>query len=185
MGKKSNVLSLEEKRPAKPDLEKLAGLFAECCAKDNPSEEAKEWFQRELGSDPEEWRKHGDLAAEALELGLEGFWLGYMTNESVKRGAELLKEELGYADASPIEKLLIEQAVLCHVRLGMVEHLYSRQLKGSYSLVVGAHWEMRLTLCQRRYMKALTTLQKVRVMLARVPQSVQRPQQTETLAKRA
>jgi hypothetical protein len=185
MKRKGNVVALKTKGDGEAERLKLAEMYAEAMCKDDPSSEVREWFQQQLGSDPQEWRKWGDLMADALDKGLEKFWLGYATKESVKHGAELLKEELGYVDASPIEKLLIEQAVLCHARLGMVEHLYSRQLQGSYSLVVGAHWEMRLTLCQRRYMKAITTLQKVRVMLARVPQSVQRPRQTEALAKRA
>ena len=89
------------------------------------------------------------------------------TNWSLCSGAGLLKKDLGYEDAPPLIRLLIEQAALCHIRLGMIEHLYSRQLKGSYHFNVGAHWEMRLTLAQRRYMKAITTLARVRVLLAR------------------
>jgi hypothetical protein len=186
MGKKSNVVALTAKKDdQQAERVKLAERYVEAMCKDNPSQEIKEWFQGVLGRDPKEWRKHGDLMKEAIDKGLEKFYLGYVTKESVKHGAELLKEELGHADASPIEKLLIEQAVLSHIRLGMVEHLYSRQLAESYSLAQGAHWEMRLTLCQRRYMKAITTLQKVRVMLARVPDSIQRPGEVQALAKRA
>lgn len=161
--KADNVVALDTANKKEQEME----LYAEVLAKDDPSPEAQAWYQKQLNSHPDEWRKVGDLMKEATDYALKKFWLGYGTKESVKRGAELLKTELGFEDASPLERLLIEQAVLCHIRLGMVEHLYSRQLSGSYRLDVGAHWEMRLTLAQRRYMKAITTLARVRGLLAR------------------
>ena len=161
--KADNVLALN---PAKK-REEEARLFYEVMAKDNPSEEAQAYYQKQLGGNPDEWRKLGDLMQEAADHAFKGFWLGYATKESVKRGAELLKSELGFENASTLERMLIEQAVLCHIRLGMIEHLYSRQLSGSYRFDLGAHWEMRLTLAQRRYMKAITTLARVRGLLAR------------------
>lgn len=103
---------------------------------------------RELPSrdaDAERWREHGDLTRAAFDLAFKGFWLGYVTKESVKRGAELLKRELGYEGGQAAERVLIDHAVLCHVRLGMVEHLYSRQTSGSYGIAQGEHWEKRLT----------------------------------------
>ncbi len=161
--KADNVIALN---PAKKRVEE-ARLLCEAMAKDDPSQEAQAWYQKKLGSDPDEWRRYGDLMREATDLAFKGFWFRYATKESVKRGAELLKAELGFENASPLERMLIEQAVLCHIRLGMIEHLYSRQLSGSYRFDLGAHWEMRLTLGQRRYMKAITTLARVRGLLAR------------------
>lgn len=165
MGKQKteNVVSLKRVKFTEREME----LYAEVLSKSDPSAEARAWFHKQLSSTPDEWRNLGDLMKEATDHALKDFWLGYGTKEAVKRGAELLKAELGFENASPLERLLIEQAVLCHIRLGMVEHSYSRQLSGSYHFNVGAHWEMRLTLAQRRYMKAITTLAKVRSLLAR------------------
>lgn len=161
---RKKVMKLADKKQA--DM-RMAELTAEVMAKDRPSEEARKYFDAGLDASPDEWRKLGDLTTEATEYALENFWLGYATKASVMRGAELLKKELGYNEASPVIKLLIEQAVLCYIRQGMVEHLYSRRLSSTYRFDVGAHWEMRLTLCQRRYIRALTTLAKVRGLLAR------------------
>lgn len=159
----NNVVAL---KPA-DKKKQVMKYYAEVMTKDEPSAEAQAWYQQELASDPEAWRRLGELMREATDYALKKFWLGYATKESVKRGAELLKAELGYEAATPLERLLIEQIVLCHVRLGMIEHLYSRQLSGSYKLEVGAHWEMRLTLAQRRFLKATTALARVRGLLAR------------------
>src|ERR1700742_5298917 len=87
------------------------------------------------------WREYGDLHGDAMKVAFEGFYFGYTTKEGVRRAAEALKEELGIADASPVERIMIEHAVLCHVRLGAVEHLYSRSMMGkSYRMDVAEHW---------------------------------------------
>jgi hypothetical protein len=141
--------------------------FVESLMKDDPSQETKDWYQARLAGDPDEWRKLGELMREATELALKGHVAGYAAMESVKRGTEILRADLGFEQASTLERLLIDQTVLCYVRLGMIENQYSRQLKGSYQMDVATHWEMRVTLAQQRYLKAITTLAKVRGLLAR------------------
>jgi hypothetical protein len=143
----------------------MARLHAESCAKSDPSPEARAHVDEWLDASPDKWREHGELLREALDLSFRGFWLGYLTKESVRRGAELLKQELGFEDASPVERMMIEHAVVCHVRLGMIEHLYSRH--GSSRMDVIEHWEKRLTLAQRRFTRAATALARVRGLLAR------------------
>jgi hypothetical protein len=165
MAKAKKVVSLADREKEK--WEREAALICETMAKDDPSPEARAYYDAQLDADPEEWRRHGDLAAEAMDLAFKKFWLGYVTKESVRRGAELLKQELGHAEASPAERVLIEHAVLCHVRLGMVEHLYSRNTSGSYSVSLAEHYEKRLTLAQKRFTRAVVTLARVRGLLAR------------------
>lgn len=167
--KADKVVAIGDKREA--ELTRRATLHCEALAKDDPSDEARAYYDAQLNADPDEWRKYGDLARAAFDLAFKGFWLGYVTKESVRRGAELLRAELGYAEAQPAERILIDHAVLCHVRLGMVEHLYSRQTSGSYSMAVGEHWERRLALAQRRFTRAVLTLERVRVLLARAEAS--------------
>ena len=168
---------MNRKRPAKvvdlkagkesAELQK-ATLYAEACARDEPSAEARAYADSILDRSPDEWRKHGELMREAMERGFKGFWLGYVTKASALRGAELLKQDLGFEDASPAERVLIDHAVLCHVRLGMMEHLYSRQSsQASYRMDVAEHYERRLTLAQRRFTRAVTALARVRSLLAR------------------
>ena len=78
---------------------------------------------------------------------------------------EALKTELGHAEASPVERMMIEHAVMCHVRLGMMENLYTRRASGRMDVI--EHWERRLTLAQRRFTRAVTALARVRGLLAR------------------
>jgi hypothetical protein len=104
---------------------------------------------------------------EATESALKGFGDGYAGMESVKRGTEVLRADLGFERASPLERLLIDQAVLCYVRLGITENHFSRQVKGSYQMNVAIHWELRVTMAHRRYLKTITALARVRGLLAR------------------
>jgi hypothetical protein len=157
------VIQIGAKR--KEEVEHSARMFAEAMFKDEPSAEAKAHVDAELDADPDAWRKHGDLARDAMELGFKKFWLGYVTKAGVLRGAEMLKQDFGFNEASPVERLLIEHTVLCHVRLGMVEHQYSRNTTGRMD--IAEHWERRLTLAQKRFTRAVTALARVRGLLAR------------------
>jgi hypothetical protein len=158
------VVSLEEQKQAARLRE--AEMFAEACAKDNPSAETRAYIDAMLEREPDEWRRNGDLNAEAFEQAFKGFWLGYLTKASARKGAELLKQGMGYAEASPTERALIEHAVLCQVRLGIIEHLYSRRTAEG-RMDVTEHYEKRLTLAQRRFTRAVETLARVRALLAR------------------
>lgn len=158
----NKVVSLNEQKRATRERE--MNFMAEALCKDDPSVEARAWVDERFETDPS-WRKFGDLTAEALELGLKDFWLGYATKRGVVLAAEDLKAELRHAEASPVERLMIEHAVMCHVRLGMIEHLYSRH--GSSRMDVIEHWDRRLTLAQKRFTRAVTALARVRGLLAR------------------
>ncbi|HJQ32942.1 MAG TPA: hypothetical protein VJ866_12220 [Pyrinomonadaceae bacterium] len=160
------VVSLEAQKQAAQLRE--AEKMAEAMAKDNPSREAREWVDNKFETDPS-WRKYGDLTAEALERGLKDFWLGYVTKKGVMIAAEDLKAELSYEDASAAERMMIDHAVMCYTRLGMIELLYSRNTSGRMD--VAEHWEKRLTLAQKRYTRAVLTLARVRALLARAEQA--------------
>lgn len=53
----------------------------------------------------------------------------------------MLKKELGYDDAPLLEKLLIQQAALCWLKLNLVELSYSHTMKQSITLTLGIFWE--------------------------------------------
>src|SRR3712207_4748227 len=124
MPKAKKVVSLAEREKEKTQRE--AALFAEACAKPNPSPEARAVADGFAERDAANGRGRDYLAREAVELAFDKFWLGYWTKTNALRDAERLKQELGYEEASPAERILIDHVVVCHVRLGMTEHYYSR-----------------------------------------------------------
>jgi hypothetical protein len=164
---KGKVESMGERRTV--DAERDARLYAEAMAKDEPSAAARAFIREKFDADPAWQKERGDLLADAFDQAFKGFWLGYVTTEAVRREAEKLKQELGYADSSPVERVLIDHAVMCHVRLSMMEHVYSRMMRRAFAIPIpqGDHFERRLTMAQRRFTRAITTLERTRVLLAR------------------
>ena len=75
-----------------------------------------------------------------------------------------VRRELGSNDASPMERLLIDHVALCWLRLQTLEQRYSRVMSESIILTLGQYWEKRLSAVQRRYLRACTTLARIRKM---------------------
>jgi hypothetical protein len=89
--------------------------------------------------------------------------------ECWKHRLQVLKKDLGYDDAPILEKLLIQQAALCWLKLNLVELSYSGAMKQSITLTQGIYWEKRLTAAQRRFTRACETLARVRKLSRNVP----------------
>lgn len=89
--------------------------------------------------------------------------------ECWKHRLQGLKKDLGYDDAPLLEKLLIQQAALCWLKLNLVELSYSGTMAQSITLTLGVYWEKRLTAAQRRFTRACETLARVRKLARHTP----------------
>ena len=132
---------------------------------DDPNKKDVAELRRILAEDPFLWKVSGDLADVAtLEL-INSQTSNVFVRESVKRGLEVLRDSLGYGRSSAIEKLLIEQVVLCWVRLFLMELTYtSAWNRGSMAVAQAKFLESRLNHTQRRYLRACETLARIRRM---------------------
>lgn len=86
-----------------------------------------------------------------------------------RQGYEDYLSKLGYEQARGLERAMIQHIGLCWLRLQDVELRYARVFAGSVSLDVGNFWERRLSAVQRRYLRAVDTLARLR----KVPLNVQ------------
>jgi hypothetical protein len=78
-----------------------------------------------------------------------------------------LRRELAGDNPSKVESLLAHHAALCWLRLAEVELMFSSKLAGSHTLTLGAYYDKRLSMAQRRFTRACETLERVRMMRAR------------------
>lgn len=78
--------------------------------------------------------------------------------------ADRMGRTLGRDGAPPIERALIDHILVCWVRLQLVERDHAANTAGSHSRDSGAYWDRRLTEAQRRYLRALHLLAKLRHM---------------------
>ncbi len=81
----------------------------------------------------------------------------------IKADAQRVKDELGYWSANQIERLIIEQVLYCWAGVNYVEgKVFSGMLEGGYDIRVGEYWQNTLSKYQKRYLRAVETLARVR-----------------------
>ena len=81
---------------------------------------------------------------------------------------EVLRAELGYAEALPVERSLIDEVAICWLRRYQAECRYAQAQKGRMSLAQADHWQRRLGARQRRYLRSIETLVRVGKLLRSV-----------------
>ena len=152
------------------NVDEVAALFKRIDLK-NPKPEDVAALQKYLKETPDLWRVVGDLEKLAQDRIMGGMNASRLFTESVKHGVTVLKKELGEEGAPMIERLLIEQAVTCWLELNMTQFAHAGATSKSIPITEAEYWEHRLSASQRRYLRALETLARVRRLLR--PNAVQ------------
>jgi uncharacterized protein YggL (DUF469 family) len=90
-----------------------------------------------------------------------------------------LERSLGITTATPLERLLIQDVVLCWLRLQAMEQTYSGNWASSEGVTFskGLYLEKRLDATRRRYLQSVETLAKVRGLLVRAGVQINMAQQ--------
>jgi hypothetical protein len=95
--------------------------------------------------------------------------LGQATGHGIQVAAEehaaQLREGLGYAVSSTLEQLLIEEIVLCYFDYYRVQRTYAAATGDTFTLDVMEQWDAMLDSKQRRYLRAVEALARVRRLL--------------------
>ena len=78
---------------------------------------------------------------------------------------ERMRDSFGYADAPPIERGLIDHILTCWLRMQFAEMTLNSKTSGTHTPQGGVYWERRLDAAQRRYLRAMATLAKLRQLL--------------------
>jgi hypothetical protein len=112
----------------------------------------------------------GNLSDTIRERVLQKMCGGAATQTYVQSYCVLLREEMGYPEASALEQMLIDHIVLCWVRLHDTEWYYQNINEKQHTLTVGDYWERKLSSTQARYLRSIEALSKVR-RLMREPKS--------------
>jgi hypothetical protein len=87
--------------------------------------------------------------------------------EAAKRYVAEMKTELGYESSTFVEKMLIDEIVMRWLRLQAMENNHKNTTYGTHTLEEGMYVDKRLHLAQKRYLRAIETLAKVRRLIAR------------------
>ena len=137
----------------------------ERCNRINPAPEDVAKL-RQLLSQPNMWSAFHLSHTTALEA-IEKTNSTQGTRAILQASYSQLCQDLGITDAPPLEKAIISHVALCWLRLQVIEKQYSGMQAGSMTLSQGDYWERRLSAAQRRYLRAVETLARLRRL--RVP----------------
>jgi len=89
-----------------------------------------------------------------------------ITREAAERYIKYMKTELGYQSSTFVEQMLIDEIIMRWLRLQVTESNHKEVTYGEHTYRAGMYVDKRLHLAQRRYLKAIETLVKVRKMIA-------------------
>lgn len=130
---------------------------------EKPSSEDVARVQKMLMLHPNFWKIGEGLSGSAL--------YSYICSITKSKGNQLLieaevkdiKEQLGYSAINQIEKLIIDQILLCWVGVTHIERrLLNLMTEGTHTTEQGEYWQNTLTRYQNRYLRAIETLARVR-----------------------
>ena len=141
-----------------PEAKKFATLVRKT-QKDKPRQKDIEALRVHLGAHPELWRIAGDIAQHAF-VKLVDVVSGDQEalRASLKAGQSAMRKELGFPQASALERLLIDRVILCWLRLHHVDFRYTVALGNSIPLAQANYWESRLSAAQHRFLQACQSL---------------------------
>ena len=147
----------------KEETQELYEVLKACNTK-KPNPEKVDALRVWLRKDPALWREICDMGEHAAHSIAEyASGKNALIAESIKRGREVMLEELGAGDAPGLERILCEAVVLAWMRYADVERRYTQMVgSGELSIAQADYWERRASAAQRRYLRAAETLARIR-----------------------
>jgi len=130
--------------------------------KENPKPEDVEMLREVLEKYPALSSITGELAGQAEKEIIGHAYADHPGRAlALHKHCELQRDELGYKSATALERLLIQHIVLCWLRLYLTELRYETAMRDA-TLLQGVYWEKKLSANQRRYLRSIETLARIR-----------------------
>ena len=146
--------------------------FTELIAKtnmENPKEDDILALRKAMERSPKIWNNYYDLAHLVADDLIKEMPMSPTIEEGLKVGWHELRRSLGSEEASTLECLLIDQVVLCWLRLHWAEGRLTHSRVSSSLMGKNAFAEKQLTAAQGRFLRASETLARVRKIIQRTP----------------
>lgn len=154
------------------DREKASPEFFELverCYKENPDDDDLNELAAWLDKNPDLWSSVFDLARSVRVNLVKNMIPQRAARIGIRRNIVKLRRDMGYKDASTLEKLLIENVINTWLRYQWAEYRYTSYSTGSHVMSQGKYWSGVLSACQRRYLRAVETLARVRKLTRNTP----------------
>jgi len=130
---------------------------------EKPTKEERGELERILRESPAVWRAAGDMMEMTAQRMVEATRGSYAVKRSVSAGWEQMQQDMARPGDGELERLLIQQIALAWLKLGYTEWHHRHYLaEGNTTIKQADFWERRLSAAQRRYLRAVETLARVR-----------------------
>ncbi len=106
-----------------------------------------------------------DMAESAIDVVIRQMKTSEANRALMHVRLERLRKSLGGAEASQTERLLIDQVVICYLRMNLTDQSYENAMRDGCSLAAASYWERKLSTVQYRYLRAIETLARVRKLM--------------------
>jgi hypothetical protein len=137
-------------------------LVERCYRSDKPAPKDLALLRAHLDRTPELYRAVADLARVARDKLTDGLIEHPAMKAALEANVEVIKAGLGWAEAPLIEQILIDDVVNCWLRLRWVEFRHAEHTSGAHSMSEGDYWSRAHSAAQRRHLRAVETLARVR-----------------------
>lgn len=128
----------------------------------SPTPQQRAEFLRHLEQAPELARLLGDASTALVEQILQQLHGEGASRLAISVHLDNIRCNFGYDHAPQVEQLLIDHIIVCWLRWQQVEWLYQDRTERTRLVDEIEHWENRLSAAQRRYLRAIETLARVR-----------------------
>ena len=155
------------KSPSSPcnHPDEFAELFDKLQSSKSPDERDVQRYRNLAVAHPDRWRSVTALGEVVRNHFIKSLASGGASRAYVMAELDLLKKEMGYNSSSSVEKLLIEQILTTKLHLHHAEHIFNEKSMESTTLAVGEYWQRFLSSAQRRHLRAIETLVRVRRLM--------------------
>ena len=131
---------IDKKNPTRQELKELRAAFEAC---------------------PEVWHSQGDIAQKVISYMLKPF-KSPAFEQSVQYKLKAIRHELGAQDANGLDRLLIENIVQSWLSYQLASMYHELAIQEDASDKRVNHLERRLNGAHRRYIRAISTLAKIK-----------------------
>jgi len=151
------TMDTKEDRGSREEARKFFNLIKKIDS-NNPEEKDLKVAKEILAKNPNLYKRCSRLSKSVLNKGVEKYIEGNSGKMIVEAEMEGIKNELEYKSSSGLERLIIDEVLFARLYLLIVENAVLQEA----NLEIGAILNNRLNKAQKRFLKAVNTLAKVR-----------------------
>jgi hypothetical protein len=149
-------------KPKKPET---IGDLIKLTDKENPKPEDLQRLRNRL-NDNANLVEINEISERAFGVVIKTYSSSALMKELFERQIESKRKALDYESENVIMQMLINQVILCHIRVNAFEAFHAEKTRESLSIAYGLYLDKLLSTYQRRFQKACESLAKVRKLLS-------------------